>query len=103
MNELAKFTVVYNLNVSIEIIQGGMREFMQTGKYPEYCIFHFPEEKKHWRIKIKSHPQHGFLCTKGNKIYEYHLSKKIYKIRPYSKNEELPFQRITEITQMMCD
>lgn len=72
---------IYNMNLEITHIQGGMREFERTGIYPEYLLFNLPSTRQNWMIKIKQTPQEGVLKSKGKVLYEYSFNGDVCKFR----------------------
>ena len=57
--------------MKITFKQGGMREFEETGVYPEYLLFNLPGTRQNWRVRIKEKPQSGLIKSKGQPVYEY--------------------------------
>ncbi len=44
------------MKLEIAHLQGGMREFEETGIYPEYLLFNLSRTRQSWRVKIKKKP-----------------------------------------------
>jgi hypothetical protein len=59
------------INVTLALLQGGMREFEKTGVYPEYLLFYLPDYKRSWRLKLRKKNQNGFLKLNGENQFEY--------------------------------
>ena len=68
-----------------------MREFEETGIYPEYLLFNLPGTRQSWRVKIRKKPQTGLLKRKWQPFYEYNFDgvncfyRKIDKSISYSE------------------
>ncbi len=88
------------MNVSLTIVQGGMREFERTGIYPEYLLFYFPKLKRTWRVKLRKEIQQGILKMNGRIQFEYMYKKGSCKIKNY---EAKTFTKIEDILTMLCD
>ena len=73
--------LVFDMQLEITHIQGGMREFERTGIYPEYLIFNLTGTNQSWRVKIKTKPQQGVLKSKGVVVYEYMFDGYFCKFR----------------------
>ena len=54
--------------------QGGMREFIKTGIYPDYVVFYSAKLKKRWRQKVVKENQNGHVKSNGIVIFKYELS-----------------------------
>ncbi len=94
-----------NMNVQLTIVRGGRIEFAPTGIYPEYLQFFFPENQKHWRVKLNHEVQSGFLRSKGEIHYEYQYINGECKIRAWNKDLfTLPdFEQIDYVMEMLVD
>ena len=55
-------------------IQGGMREFEKTGKYPDYLHFYSSHYRRRWKQRCVSDDQTGTIRYKGEVIFEYRLT-----------------------------
>jgi hypothetical protein len=88
------------INVTLTIIQGGMREFERTGVYPEYLLFYLPEYKRSWRVKLRKHTQNGYLKLNGETHFEYAYKNGKCKLRNIGSNS---WTNIPDVLLMMCD
>ena len=88
------------MNVTLTILQGGMREFERTGEYPEYLLFYLPDYKRSWRVKLHKKNQNGFLKLKGEKHFEYAYKNGNCKMRTCGSNS---WTTISDIILTMCD
>ncbi len=77
------------MTLTINHIQGGMREFERTGIYPEYLIFNLPGTRQSWRIRIKEKPQEGVLKSKGKIAYHYSFDGDLCKTRTVNEHGSL--------------
>lgn len=75
--------------LEIIIQRGGMREYEQTGVYPEYLLFNLSGTRQSWRIKIKEKPQEGVLKSKSKIIYHYSFDGDLCKIRTVKQDGSL--------------
>ena len=88
------------MNVTLTILQGGMREFERTGVYPEYLLFYLPEYKRSWRVKLRKKNQNGFLKLNGENHFEYAYKNGRCKIKICDSNS---WTTIPDAILMMCD
>ncbi|CAL67538.1 hypothetical protein GFO_2582 [Christiangramia forsetii KT0803] len=75
--------------MQITFQQGGMREFENTGIYPEYLLFNLPDTRQSWRVKVKGKPQKGVLKSKGKVLYEYSFNGHRCKFRKVNEDGSL--------------
>ena len=74
------------MKLEIAHLQGGMREFEETGIYPEYLLFNLLGTRQSWRVKIKNKPQNGVLKSRGIVVYEYSFDGHFCKFRKVNKD-----------------
>jgi hypothetical protein len=93
------------MNVQLTIVRGGRIEFARTGIYPEYLQFFFPDNQKHWRVKLHHEVQSGFLRSNGEIHYEYHYINGECKIRAWNKDylTSPDFEQIDYVMAMLVD
>ncbi len=77
------------MGFTVTIQQGGMREFEQTGVYPEYLLFNLAGTRQSWRIKINEKPQEGVLKSKGRIVYHYSFDGDSCKTRTVNEDGSL--------------
>ena len=89
------------MSLIITFQQGGMREFEETGIYPEYLLFNLPGTRLNWTIRIRQTPQEGVLKSKGEVIYEYSFDGSWCKYR--KKNSDGSFSEWREPESMIME
>ena len=55
-------------------VHGGIKEFAETGKYPDYLYFYSSYYQRRWKQRCVSDDQTGTIRYKGDVIFEYKLS-----------------------------
>ena len=70
--DLSEKNILDDLTVTRE--QGGMREFIKTGIYPDYVVFYSAKLKKRWRQKVVNENKKGHVKSNGTVIFKYELS-----------------------------
>ncbi|MBK8346123.1 MAG: hypothetical protein IPL08_00300 [Saprospiraceae bacterium] len=90
-------------DLTVTRVQGGMIEFEQTGKYPDYLHFHSSYYRHSWKQACTSDHQEGALKMEGKPVYEYKLSDSHCNIRAILDDDSYSDWFIVDIDHVLQD